>query len=182
MRRTAIIVLAAVLLGGAAGSALAYPSYYTNRCAGCHSDDSPTCNGCHQHRGTVQANLNAAVYAPGDPLTATLTGGQEYGWIRGILYDHNDVVVALASGPTGTGDDGGTGDIVFPVSLEATAPTAAGDYIWEAAWFGGVTAGGGAHEELRRPITVHVEDVNTGVPELPDGFGDPTWSAIKALF
>jgi len=178
VRRVAASLL---VLTALAGMAHAEPSFFTNRCASCHSNDTPTCNGCHEHRGNVQAHLNAAYYAPGDPLTVILTGGQEHGWIRGILYDHNDVVVALATGPTGTGDDGGTGDIVFPVSLEATAPTAAGDYIWEAAWFGGVSAGGGAHVELRRPVTVHVEII-TGVPELPFDPEGGSWSTIKALY
>lgn len=182
MKRAINALLVATALLALGGVAAAEPQFYTARCAGCHSNDSPTCNGCHEHRGNVQAYLNATVYAPGDPLSATITGGQEYGWIRGILYDHNDVVVALATGPTGTGDDGGAGDVVFPVTLNTTAPTAAGDYAWEAAWYGGVSAGGGAHEELRRPLMVHVEDVNTGVGELPEGYGSPSWSAIKSLF
>ena len=71
--------------------------------------------------------------------------------------------------------------MVFPVALQATAPNAAGDYTWQAAWFGGVSAGGGAHEELRRPVTVHVEDVNTGIGDLPDDVGGTSWSAWSAI-
>ncbi len=175
MKRTAIILFAFFLSIAMAGSAFAYPSYFTNRCASCHSDDTPTCNGCHQHRGNVQASLDAASYLPGAPVSVTLTGGAEEGWIRGILYDHNDVVVALATGPTGTGDDGGASAVEFPVGLQASAPASAGDYAWEAAWFGGATAGGGAHEERRRPLTVHVEGVNTAV-------AGGSWSAIKRLY
>lgn len=172
-------LLAILMLVAFATTAAAYPSLFTSRCASCHSDDTPTCNGCHEHRGTLGATANSGAYAPGDPLTVTLTGGHEYGWIRAILYDDANMVQAIASGPTGTGDDGGTGDVVFPATLNATAPAAAGTYVWQAAWFGGNTNGIG-HLESRRNVTIFVDDTNTSIPELPDG--NNNWSSIKALY
>ena len=34
----------------------AYPSLYTARCATCHTDDTPSCDGCHEHRGNLSAS------------------------------------------------------------------------------------------------------------------------------
>ena len=177
----AILAALACMLASSAG---AFPSYFTNRCSSCHSNDTPTCNGCHNHRGNLGASANAGIYAPGDPVTVTLTGGTEGGWIRGILYDQDDAVIDMASGPTNTGDDSQGNPVTFPVALQGTAPQQAGDYIWEAAWFGGQTAGGGAHLEIRRAVTIHVEIIPTGVPDESAGGEKPltTWSALRALY
>jgi hypothetical protein len=183
-RRLQMPALVAGLLLLAATSALAYPSLFTQRCASCHSNDTPTCDGCHHHGPSgLSASANAAIYAPGDPVDVTLNGGSQYGWIRAILYDQSDLVLAMATGPTGTGDDSEAGAVTFPVLLNASAPDAEGDYTWEAAWFGGATSGGGSHLEVRRPVSIHVEATTTGVPEGPtSNVRDSTWSNLKSLY
>jgi len=45
----AIGVVASLALFFASGKAVADPSYFTARCALCHADDTPTCDGCHGH-------------------------------------------------------------------------------------------------------------------------------------
>jgi hypothetical protein len=159
----------------------AYPSLFDARCSGCHSDDNATCNGCHFHRGSLNAVAGADAYAPGDPLSVTLTGGSQSGWIRALLYDEAGLVQALVAGPSGTGDDGAGDPVTFPVVLEATAPLATGDYTWEAAWFGGNTSGSG-HSEVRTPVTILVDDTNTSIPEMAGAEHLASLSAIKALY
>ena len=182
--RRALPVLLAALLLLTATSAFAYSTYFSQRCASCHSNDTATCDGCHHHGPSgLKATANAAVYAPGDPVGVTLNGGSQHGWIRAILYDQNNLVVSLATGPTGQGDDGQAGAVVFPVQLTASAPDSDGDYTWQAAWWGGAVSGGGSHLEVRRPVTIHVEGTTTGVPDEPTGYVfDPTWSRIKSLY
>ena len=52
-----IASLALVFYSATATSAPApYSSYYTDRCASCHTDDDATCNGCHKH-----GNVNLTV-------------------------------------------------------------------------------------------------------------------------
>jgi hypothetical protein len=137
---------ARVLLVGAAAVAvlavfpaagLAYPPYFTNNCAGCHSNDTATCNGCHHH-GPVDltAVADKVQYKCGEALAVTLDGGSEHGWIRAILYNQDGVEVARATGPTHAGDDSGTEMVELPVVLVATAPVGIGVYTWEAAWWG----------------------------------------------
>jgi hypothetical protein len=161
-------------------TAWAEPSFWNSRCASCHNDDSSTCNGCHFHRGNLNATSDADAYLPGDAVTVTLTGGSASGWIRGLLYNENNVLIGLATGPTGTGDDGQADPVVFPVEFETTAPAQPGSYVWEAAWYGGASSGGGAHLEERTPVAIQVQDV-TGVPEQST-FASSAWSAVKALY
>jgi hypothetical protein len=165
-RSRVILVLGLGLLLLAASSvfrAQAVEDFFTNRCASCHSDDTPTCNGCHQHRGTLVAAADQTEYRPGDPITVTLYGGQEHGWVRGLLYDHNNQEVDRATGPSGQGDDGLGSPVTFPVQLHATAPSTLGDLAWNAAWFGG-NIQGTDHLEIRAPVTIHVVQ-GTGVEE-----------------
>jgi hypothetical protein len=156
------------------GTVSAFPSRWTSRCVSCHTDDTPSCNGCHQHRGTVAAVPNHPVYNPGDVVTITLSGGDEDGWIRGLLYDQNHVEIDRASGPTGTGDNGQPNPVTFPVTLQATAPVQPGTYTWQAGWFGGATTGGG----------VHLEDLVDVVIQVSGEQADEgrTWGAIKSLY
>jgi hypothetical protein len=166
-RRHPIVVLGLsilILLGPLALRAAAHPSYFTDSCASCHSNDTPTCNGCHHHRGTLHATADLATYAPGGLVTVTLAGGTEHGWIRGLLYDQNGTQIAIRTGPTGTGDDGLANPVVFPVTLQAPAPTTPGDYTWQAAWFG--NNNGAGHEEGRTPVVIHVA-IDTGVHDNP---------------
>lgn len=161
-----------------ATSALAYPSFFNSRCASCHTDDSQTCNGCHTHRGNVQALVDQPSYAPGTTVTVTVTGGEEGGWIRGLLYDQNGTEVDRAAGPNGTGDNGLGSPVTFPITLQAAAPTAPGTYTWEAGWYGGTSSGSGHLEDLDS-ITV-VVTAESGVPDIPEPL--PTWGNIKALY
>jgi len=177
----AILLCLSLVTFGMAGSAQAYSSFFTSRCSSCHSDDTSTCNGCHHHRGAISATANADVYAPGDPLTVTLDGGNRTGWIRGILYDHNSMVVALEMGPTGTGDDGLGNPVIFPVDLETFAPQAVGEYAWEAAWFGHQGNVGGDHIETRTPVTIVVDDTGTGIPDWSP-IANSSWSRLKSLY
>ncbi len=179
--KTLLPLLLALMLLLLATTIGAYPSLFADRCAGCHTDDSTTCNGCHKHRGDLDATASADAYAPGDPISVTLTGGEQHGWIRALLYDESGLVQALVSGPTGTGDDGEGDPVTFPVSLEAVAPMATGEYGWEAAWFGSNNSGNG-HTEDRTPVTIVVDDTSTGIPELAGAEHLESLSAIKALY
>lgn len=150
----------------------AEPGFFDSDCAGCHSDDSPTCIGCHHHRGTLSASADKATYATGEAVTITLNGGSANGWMRGLLYDQDNVEVDRATGPTGTGDDG-LGDFVrFPVTLQAPAPALPGDYTWRAGYFG--NNNGSGHTQTTVPVTIHVIQ-SAAVPE------DPFGPAVQAL-
>jgi hypothetical protein len=163
---SAFLVATLMLVVGAFDQTQAYSSYFNSRCQSCHNDDTPTCAGCHRHRGTLTAAADEPVYTPNQLVTVTLGHlGGLYGWIRGILYDHLGNPVDIATGPTGTGDDGLGNPIQFPVILQANAPAEAGQYIWQAAWFGSDNAGS-AHIEQRVPVTIVVE-FNVGVEEWP---------------
>ncbi|RJP17128.1 MAG: hypothetical protein C4520_17560 [Candidatus Abyssobacteria bacterium SURF_5] len=143
----AIIVLFSMWYVGLWGSEVtAEPGFFSEKCAGCHTNDSATCDGCHSHgvwqdssRTTV--NLTATTdldrYQPGQTVSVTFSGGYRYGWIRAILFDENGLEIDRVTGPTGMGDDG-TGDpsLQFPVMLSAPAPSEPGFYTWSASWFG----------------------------------------------
>lgn len=179
----ACLVLFLLLATTSIQHAVAYSSFYSNRCASCHGDDSPTCDGCHHHGGSISAYLNVDQIPPGDPFTVTLEGGSEGGWIRGRLYDHDNNLIAELCGPTGTGDDGEADPVTFPVTFEVNAPPIEGDYIWEAAYFGGNSSGSG-HSETRTPITIMVRGIPTSVPEYPanPNTESKTWQQLKALY
>lgn len=176
-----IAALAAILSAGPAG---AYPTEFTG-CAvsGCHTNDSATCNGCHHHRGSLSATRDQSQYYPGQTVTVTLNGGSQSGWIRGLLYDENNVEIARRTGPTGTGDDGGSGDVVFPVQMQALAPATPGTYVWKAAWFGNWNDGGSVHQEQRVNVTITVVADQSSAPGPGDGgFVARTWGRIKENF
>jgi hypothetical protein len=190
IRRTACVagvpLAVALLIGWLTPSTGAYSNYFYNECAVCHShmDDAVTCNGCHFHRGTIRATADQPFYDPGATVTVTMTGGTKWGWIRGLLYDQNGTQIDIATGPTGTGDDGLGNPVVFPVALQAPAPEAPGDYAWRAAYFG--SYGGSNHGEVSTPVTIHVVD-SGAVPEgapLARGFSispNPLrdWSTLR---
>jgi len=127
-------------------------------------------------------------YRPGSQVRVTLHGGQQGGWMRALLYDHNNNEIARASGPTGSGDDGFDWLVHFPVSLETVAPSLPGVYEWAVAWYGSYDSQVGEHIEVRIPLPMVVMDDMTAVPndsdDLHDGAGQrsTTWGAIKALF
>jgi hypothetical protein len=178
--RRACLLLVVVMVCGAT-TALAYPSRWDSRCASCHTNDTPSCNGCHHHAGTITAVADQPVYAPGSLVSVTLNGGTQHGWIRGLLYDQQHVEIDRATGPTGMGDDSLPNPVTFPVTLTAPAPAQPGTYTWRAAWFGGETSGGGVHLELGANVTIVVEGT-VGVPDEVPGEDVAAWGAIKALF
>lgn len=161
------------------GTASAYPSLWDNRCASCHSDDTASCNACHEHHGNISAEADQATYDPGAIVTVTLDGGSRGGWVRGLLYNQGGTEIDRASGPTGTGDDGAGDPVVFPITLQATAPSAPGQYTWSAAWFGAPNSGGGAHTEDSTPVTITVEAASA-VPD--EGPPVTAWGQVKALY
>jgi len=161
----------------------AEPSFFSSRCASCHTDDSVTCDGCHNHRGSLSASADQAEYFPGDPVTIHFNGGQEHGWIRALLYDHTGAEIDRASGPTGTGDDGLGSPVVFPVSLHGTAPMEAGAYTWQTTWFGNSNDGGPNHGESPRVnVVIHVVSNPAAAPDPEPNFLYRSWGRIKEYF
>jgi hypothetical protein len=178
-RAGSITILCLLLCGLGFTQAGAYPSLFESRCASCHSDDSASCDGCHEHRSSLSAETSQPVYNPGEIINVTLDGGSQGGWVRGLLYDQNGTEVDRKGGPTGTGDDGLGSPVTFPVSLQATAPTTPGEYTWSAAWFGAPSSGGGSHMETSVPVTFTVEGVSH-VPDEP--LAGSSWDRVKALY
>ena len=178
MKTLLALAVAILLVGGLAPAADAYSTYYTSRCASCHSDDSPTCDGCHAHKGSLSAAASQPQYGPGDPVVVTFDGGEMGGWIRALLYDHNGLLLDEAQGPSGTGDDGLGNAVTFAVELGGMAPTEPGDFVWETTWFGGLDSGAG-HVEASVTVDVHVGESSTSLPGEPL---DANWDWIKALY
>jgi len=158
-----LVAAGAVLVLGTGQRTAADEVLYESRCRACHLDDSPTCVGCHRHRGVLSAAADQATYLPGHPVTVTLSGGAAGGWLRALLYDHNGLEVARVSGPSGSGDDGLGDPVQYPVQLHASAPMAEGDYTWNAAWYGSNDLGT-THLERLVPVAIHVF-IDTAVDE-----------------
>ena len=118
---------------------------YTSNCASCHSTSSTTpttCNGCHfhgEHSSTAASDINLkgstnkTSYAPGETVTVTINAGYRTGWVRALLFDQNLKELGRSSCAGGLG---GCTTSAFPVTLTATAPSAAGTYVWAVAWYG----------------------------------------------
>jgi hypothetical protein len=179
-RALVVTAVAAAFLAVFPVAGLAYPPYFTNNCAGCHSNDTATCNGCHHHGPkNLSATPDKVQYKCGETMAVTLNGGTEAGWIRAILYNQDGVEVARATGPTQAGDDSGTEIVEFPVVLVATAPVGIGVYTWEAAWWGSPFDSGNRTAyphgpEVRVPVEINVVG--------PSPVEESTWSRIKQLF
>ena len=171
-----IIVL---VMGFAVTAAGAEPGFFSSDCASCHSDDTPSCIGCHHHKGTLNATADQTSYHPGDPVTVTLTGGTRPGWMRGLLYDENHVELDRKTGPTGTGDDSGGNPVIFPVTLHAPAP-AVGDHVWRAGWFG--NNNGSGHLEVLTNVTIHVVEPPADAPADDSPTVRRTWGRVRAWF
>ncbi len=166
------IVVPLMVLGGFLETSDASPELFDQLCATCHRDDSPTCAGCHNHRGELTAATDRVFYAPGQLVRVTLSGGTEPGWVRGILYDEEENEIDRAAGPTETGDDGSPADSVgFPVLLEAPAPLEAGTYTWRAAYYGVFHPVELTHDEEWTPVTVVVDTTTAR-----------SWGTVKAQF
>ena len=118
----ALVAAALVVFQLKGTEALAQSTYFTSRgCVNCHAAPvAATCNGCHHHgNASLNATTNKTSYAPGETVTATLTGGTRTGWIRAILYNQNNVQIAVSSGNA----SGMGGSTTFPAALSAPAPT-----------------------------------------------------------
>ncbi|MEI6209880.1 MAG: Ig-like domain-containing protein [Desulfuromonadales bacterium] len=130
-------------------TAFAQSSYFTNRgCVNCHGAPTvATCNGCHHHgNSSLKAATDKTSYAPGETVTATLSGGSRTGWIRAVLYNQSNTQVAISSGnASGMGSSA-----TFPAALSAPAPTTPGTYTWKMAYFGNEdgTGTGDVHSEV----------------------------------
>jgi hypothetical protein len=130
--------------------ALAHSNYFTDRgCIGCHASPvAATCNGCHHHgNSSLSAATDKTSYTAGETVTATLSGGSESGWIRAVLYDQNNVQIAISNG----NDSGMGGSTTFPAPLSYAAPSTPGSYTWQMAYFGNEngTGTGDVHSEVR---------------------------------
>jgi hypothetical protein len=142
------IVLCCVLIAGTSfimqSEVTAEPQFFTQNCSSCHYDDTPTCNGCHEHgRRNLTATTDLDQYQPGQTVTVMFSGGERRGWIRAILDNEQGNEVDRVSGPTGSGDDGTQNpSLEFPVDLSAPAPTTPGFYTWNVSWFGSPYDGG----------------------------------------
>lgn len=170
-----------LLLGLAVTRSSAEPSFW-QQCSGalCHANDTVSCNGCHMHKGSLVATANQPTYNPGQLVTVRLNGGTEHGWIRALLYDQSNQEIDRATGPTGTGDDNLGNPVVFPVFLEAPAPSQPGDYVWRAAWFG--NQDGNAHIERTTPVTIRVVQNPADVPDEGPSVSKGTWGRIRGLY
>jgi hypothetical protein len=132
---TLLFLLAAslFLLPILANNAFSQQDFYTSLgCDGCHTT-TPTCNGCHHHGPvSLSGTTNKNSYAPSETVSVTISGGDQSGWVRAILYDQNGAQVAISNG-----NDSGIGSSTnLPAILSAPAPSTPGNYTWQAAWYG----------------------------------------------
>jgi len=167
--RTPVAILSALLLASGlwSMSCFANGSWYDSHCSPCH-DAAPTCDGCHEHSGSLSATSDQGEYQPGAPLVVTLHGGTRGGWIRGILYDAGGQEIVVVGGEE------------FPVDLPASAPDEPGDYHWNAAWFG--SNNGVGHLERLTPITIRVIEDPASVEEEEPTIYRKSWGKIKGYF
>lgn len=113
------------------------PDFFTNRCAACHSNDNPSCIGCHHHGAPSSASTDKTVYRPGETVTVTMAGSSRGTWARALLYSQTDQELDRITGPTNSGDDGTeVATDQYPFTLTGPAPAQAGNYTWQAAWWG----------------------------------------------
>ena len=127
-------------------------------CSTCHGSVT-SCAGCHAH-GThpdsgkdsinVSATPDKTVYAPGETVSVSISGGYRAGWVRAKLWDKDcsaegclsSGAVAVASNtcascPVGVGGvDGVTSEFPGPVILTFPAPQTPGTVTWSASWYG----------------------------------------------
>jgi hypothetical protein len=134
-------------------------SFFTGRgCATCHSAPvAATCNGCHYHgSSSLRGTTAKTIYAPGESVTVTVSGGSQSGWIRAALYDQNNNRIAVSSGnASGMGSS-----TTYPATLSAPAPATPGTYTWKAAWYGNSQNTGSAHGE----VTVNTNSFTVAAP------------------
>jgi hypothetical protein len=168
----------AVMLAGFqfwGSEAQAQSSYFTSRgCTDCHGAPTvATCNGCHHHgNSNLKAATNKTSYAPGETVTATLSGGSRTGWIRAILYDQNNTQVAVSNGNA----SGMGGSTTFPAALTASAPATPGTYTWKMAYFGNQDGTGSG--DVHSAVTVNTNSFTVATTISPakiGTFNNGTW-------
>ena len=153
------------------------PELWDRYCSSCHADDTPTCNGCHNHRGELSAQTARPEYRPGELVEIEFDGGTEHGWVRALIYDETGEEVVRLAGPTGSGDDAlgqvaSADSVAFPLRILAQAPTEPGTYQWRAAYFGIYHVQQVTHHEEWTPFTLTVID--------PDSLlAEPSWGTLK---
>ncbi|MEZ4650253.1 MAG: hypothetical protein R3E97_16015 [Candidatus Eisenbacteria bacterium] len=170
-----IALLAWTLLCLAHEDAFPLPELWDSLCHSCHVDDSPTCVGCHNHRGELSARTTRAEYWPGETVEVRMEGGSKPGWTRARLYDEQGNLLSEATGPSRSGDDslsvGATEKVEFPLLLLGHAPSTPGTYTWQASYFGIFHIQNVTHAEEWVPVDVEVVE--------PDLEGEYSWGRLK---
>ena len=158
------VVFAALLMVNGLPEATARSAFWgsppdgSTACSACHGATT-SCAGCHAHGAhpdsaknsiNVSATTDKAIYAPGETVTVSITGGYRPGWVRTKLWDQDcSVVGCLSDGavvvnsnncpscPVGVGgDDGATNEFPGPVTMSFPAPAMPGIVTWSASWYG----------------------------------------------
>lgn len=174
-----LVVTLTIVYSTIATVALGLPELWDRHCSSCHMDDSPTCAGCHNHRGEIKATPLRHQYWPGEQVEISFEGGTQPGWIRALLYDENGNEIDRLTGPSESGDDArGQADadsVAFPLYLTGRAPSIPGLYTWRAAYFGIFHLRDADHDEDWVSVTLRVADPDSAA-------ADPSWGAIKAFY
>ena len=145
-----IFMLALGVVQFLGSEARAQSSYFSSRgCTSCHGAPvAASCKGCHHHGASpLSGATNKVSYAPGETVTVTINSGSRTGWVRTILYDQNNIQVAISSG----NESGMGSSTLLPSLLSAPAPSTPGTYTWQAAYFGNEDGNGtgDVHSEVR---------------------------------
>ena len=169
------IVSTLALLCLAPTVAYSLPELWDSLCQSCHTDDSRTCAGCHNHRGELNAHTTQEQYWPGESVEVRFEGGSKPGWVRARLYGASGSLLDEATGPSRSGDDSlrtAVDDkVTFPLTLLGRAPSAPGTYTWRAAYFGIFHIQNVSHDEEWVPVEVEVVS--------PGSFEEYTWGRLK---
>lgn len=168
-----------LLLCLAPSTVVALEELWESLCSTCHSDDRPTCAGCHNHGLILDATPHKSLYRPGELVRIQFRGGNKYGWLRALLYDESGNELFRATGPTESGDDARglavADSVTFPVELVGVAPSEPGEHAWRAAYFGILHMQNVTHGEDWVEVPIHVA--------LPDSIGEaPTWGRVKRYY
>ncbi len=79
------------------------------------------------------------------------------------MTDHDGTENDRKTGPTFTGNDGGS-EITFPLELRGYAPGVAGSYNWTTKYYG--NNGSGTHSEVNVPATINVGSTSELVVDI----------------
>lgn len=194
----------------AAGPALAHEGDFEMNCmlTGCHAgtaingspQDTPSCAACHYHGmhekrtrwGSVQSFrgwTDKGLYEAGEIITISVTGGDQPGWVRVRIQDHDGREVARATGPTGMGNDSDptwTASVLpGPIVLTARAPRVPGTYRWKIGWYGNVAPPNPPTIQSGQAVIAHhhhkLEWRDVDLPEFEVYSNDAAGSSITSL-